>query len=233
MSPLYNPYTDAKAIAAVRSNAETLAALVEGGNLLYLLTNAGWSSTVTGGGVVTRNLSSLILYTSTTTNSSALVAGEACFLGQGQAGMWWKPYWDRKLHIIFRVMPYHTDAAGVRRVQLKETTAIGALTGSGIGVRFDNLALVGESYGTELGEVDLATTFTAGLDKQIAIIHYPGSKIEWYVNGVLKGTQSIAAKIPSGAGAATANFVASVINGTSTTSIRIDISLVRIWQAES
>ncbi len=35
----------------------------------------------------------------------------------------------------------------------------------------------------------------------------------WYVDGVLEGTQSTAANIPSGLGGATGYLVASIING--------------------
>lgn len=87
--------------------------------------------------------------------------------------------------------------------------------------------------GTALGVVGLGVTLTTLIDVSIAVIHDPSvPKIEWYVNGVLKGTQSTAANIPSGMSGGPGTFVHSILNGpTVAVSANSQFMLPKIWQA--
>jgi hypothetical protein len=74
------------------------------------------------------------------------------------------------------------------------------IQGYGFGLEIQNFALYGVSYGSgeSKASIDLNTTLVDGESAFIEIVHYPGEKIEWYVDDELKGTQSTPASIPSG-----------------------------------
>lgn len=193
--------------------AELLPTLLKGANTLHIPTNAGWttSHTESGGGEQLPTYQSV--WTGMTANSRGQLEARLSGFGAG-VGSYTEVSWDNKLYFIFNYNRSSSDTEVVARVQMKEVNSEGALTAKGIGIRADNLSLVGESYGTELGEVDLGVTLTSGIDQQILIIHDPSvPKIEWYVDGVLKGTQSTAAKIPSGVAGATSRLLHTIING--------------------
>ena len=191
---------------------ETLPVTLKGGNLLHIAVNAGWSETITGSGGTLQRPGYQKVKTGITANSSARLLTDPAGLNPG-AG-YFKVNWNKKLYII--IASYIRDASdsqAVARFQLRENTGPGALDATGIGFQVDNLAIKGESHGTALGVLDLNTALTNDYDHQIAMIHYPGSKIEWYVNGVLKGTQSTAAYIPSGESATYTYLVHYIANG--------------------
>ncbi|KKL54788.1 hypothetical protein LCGC14_2261900 [marine sediment metagenome] len=192
--------------------AESLPFLIKGGTFLILPTNAGWTVSKSGSGGTEEGVASQKLWTGNTASSKGMLYSN--FTGFSPGASYSKVNWDKKLYFIFRYSRSGADAEAIARVQMKETNAEGALAAKGIGIRADDLALTGESYGTELGEVDLGVALTSGRDQQILIIHDPSvPKIEWYVDGVLEGTQSTAAKIPNGVAGTTSRFVHSIING--------------------
>jgi hypothetical protein len=117
---------------------------------------------------------------------------------QGNEYSSWDEYFSWKL----RVQRSGSATNAVGYIQIKPTTAVGALAGHGLGIRMDNLAMKGISYGSGGAEeaVDLSVDMTQGIYYNVEIRFYPGVKIEWYVNGVLKGTQSTTTKIPSSGG---------------------------------
>lgn len=208
--------------------AESLPVLLKGGNLLHVPTNAGWTAVVTGSGATEQAVFYLNVNTGNTANSSALlrVVTEGFHRDIADAYAW---DWAKKAYLVFNYIRDDSCATGIARFQLKGVNTIGALAAKGIGLRVDNLALVGESYGTELGEVDLATTLALLKIYQIAIVFYPGSKIEWYVNGVLKGTQSTSAKIPTG-NIPDSYLVHSAENGATAAHFLSRILHPKIWQ---
>lgn len=210
---------------------EDLALLLSRGNLLHIPTTAWGEALVSSGAAVqTPVLQRVGSGTSASSSATLSLTFWSLSLNFRSAD---SPLvdWNKKLYIGFNYMRSNSDAQGVARFQLKQTDAIGALAAKGIGLRADNLALIGESYGTALGEVDLATTLTSFRAYWITIIHYPGSKIEWYVNSVLKGTQSTAANIPSGIGTEYIRLVHSAANGADGgVHYRSDLNGLWLWQ---
>lgn len=210
------------------STGEFLAALLKGGNLLHIPTISGWGESVVGSGSSVLGVSSIMVSSGPTANSKATLA--ALLYGFNVGGAWYLKFnWNKRVYIVFNLVWQYDISTGIGRFQLKNTGAEGALSYRGIGIRMDNRALKGESYGTSLGVVDLAINLTQNYIHRIAIIHYPGSKIEWYVNGVLKGTQSTLANIPSGV--ATGGYlVHSTLNGATASDARTHILHPKIWQ---
>jgi hypothetical protein len=103
----------------------------------------------------------------------------------------------------------------------------------GFGVRVNNLTLVGESCGLwGYSTVDLGVTLEdGGYPLRVEIIHYPAEKIEWYVNGVLKATQTNPNYIPSGESSLAGNVVINIQNGsTGGVPLYLHISLPLIIQ---
>jgi len=208
---------------------EALATLLKGGNVFHIPVNAGWTQSNAGSGSVTFHPVHMDLDTSTTANSRALAYGRLYALGLDPVAFDYAN-WDKKLYLIFGIARGNSDAEAVFRIQIKYPWTEGALTATGIGIRVDNLAIFGESYGTALASIDLGVTMTGGKGYQIAIIHYPGVSIRWFVNGVLKGTQSTAANIPSGT-LSSPGMVASIINGvTGGVNAFCRFIAPRIWQ---
>lgn len=108
--------------------------------------------------------------------------------------------WDKASIFHFFVTRKHEDAEVVARTQFKADSyppSCEQLTDVGIGLEVRNLSLYGESYGIERGEVDLGRVLTNNEAAEVLIVHYPGEKIEWYIDDVLCGVQSDAGKIPS------------------------------------
>ncbi len=99
--------------------------------------------------------------------------------------------------MTFTVARITSGAAAVGRIQIKTVTTDGALAAKGLGLRIDNYTLVGESYGTTLGVVGLGVTMTDSQAYRIDIAIYAGVRVEWWVNGALRGTTSTASEIPS------------------------------------
>lgn len=120
--------------------------------------------------------------------------------------------WNNDIVYLFTVRRNFTsDANVISRVQIKDSQAIGALAEKGIGLRIENYKLYGESYGASgLASVDLGTTMTAVTPYEIMVVFTSGSSVKWYVEGVLKGTQSTAGNIPTGEGSATGSFMYSI-----------------------
>ncbi len=208
---------------------ETLPVLLKGGNLLHIPTNTRWTQSVAGSGTTVQEIQRIATWTGTTASSSALLR---CDLGGFVlASSFWLLDWDKKIYLVFNYVREALDTEAVARFQIKETNTEGALGAKGIGIRSDNFALMGESYGTALGVVNLATTIPVGQSYQIVIIHYPASKIEWYVNGILKGTQPTSANIPSGKAGGVSCVVNSIINGvTGGVNVGSSIFQPKIWQ---
>ena len=120
--------------------------------------------------------------------------------------------WGKAKCFIFDIMVAGSDAECTRRFQIKPAAGEGVLAAVGLAIEVQNLALFGETYGAARATLTLNTTLTQYLTYQIMIVHYPGSRVAWYVNGVLKGTYTTVANIPSGT-VATNYLVQSIING--------------------
>jgi hypothetical protein len=111
---------------------------------------------------------------------------------------------DKTVKFSFLVLRVGSDAEAVARFLFAEDFTWPVqeedIQGYGLGLEIQNLALYGVSRGSggSKASVDLETALTAGESALVDIIHYPGEKIEWYVNEELKGTQETLASIPAG-----------------------------------
>jgi len=122
-------------------------------------------------------------------------------------------------------------ANSITRFQLKEVTAIGALAAKGIGIRVDDMALMGESYGTALGVVNLGTSLVTTVGQRITIVHNPAvPQIDWFVGGVLVGTQLTPANIPSGLGGANGTWMLSSRTFAAAGDALLIIIQPKVWQ---
>jgi hypothetical protein len=187
----------------------------------------GWQSAVTGTGTVSNTSGRLQVITGNTASSMALYRTVVFGCGGGTNSANFFDF-SKKSSISFPFMASVSIGASKRYLQIKAATTHGDLAAAGIGIKLVDLVLYGESFGTEHGEVELMTLTTA-VGYNIAIEHDP-TAIKWYVNGVLKGTQSTAAKIPSVVLAADSYIVGSVDNADVNTSCRIAWASVSIAQ---
>jgi len=211
--------------------AEALPLLLGKCNLLVVPTNAGWTSEVVGSGDTSQTIERIAMSTGTTANSSAKLHTVLGGLNQGLAdysGM----TWDKKLYIKVDLARVTYNSEAVARLQLKAVGTIGELADKGVGIRIDNIALKGESYGTALGVVDLAVTLTNARTKQIVIVLDPSiPKVEWWIDEVLKGSQTTSANIPSGTTASNIYLVFSILNGVTAAGADATVHNPTIWQA--
>jgi len=192
--------------------AESLPVLIKRGNFLVLPTNAGWSESKTGSGAFTKAPFYQMTKPGTDPSSNSILS--TAFYGfSGGLVDYAKVDWDKKLYLDCVIRRKGSDSESMHRLQIKQNPAEGALAAKGIGWKIDNLSVYGESYGTELGEVDLSTVLTQDQPYRLLLIHYPAEKIEWYIDGVLVGTQATVAKIPSGQATAISVIMHSSING--------------------
>ncbi len=159
-------------------------------------TNAGWGNNHAGGGGGYSSPGFQRVDTSVTAGSVGLFYTDTCGLA-GSAGNPASIDWSKKLIIEILYARQESLADALARFQLKTVSTEGALAAAGIGIRADDFTLYGESYGGALGVVDLTTLLTNLRVVKIQIKHYV-TYIEWWVNDVLKGTQSTANNIPSG-----------------------------------
>lgn len=218
--------------------AEMLADLLKGGQLLHIPTNAGWTEGKSGAGapVALQEISRICVNTTVTVSTTDLLY--AFIYGFGGAGLeFYLKNWGKKTYIFFSVARQLSDAEVVAFLQFKGTNGIGELAHKGVGIRMDNLTMVGTSFGASQADTALDITMTSQYQYDGVIIHDPSvPKIEWYVdigdgNGmVLRGTQSTATKIPSGI--AVLYAMASIKNG-ATGGVDATLSLMqpKIWQA--
>ena len=153
-------------------NAELEAYLLKDGKLLLIPTQAGWTEVLVTSGSTISAVTFQKIRAGNTANASALLSVALNGLAGGVTNYTFKN-WDKKLYLFFDYARQYDAPAATARIQLKEVDTIGALGAKGIGLKVLNFALWGESYGTELGEVDLATSLTSLLDKAIFIVHDP------------------------------------------------------------
>ncbi len=180
---------------------EALISTMELGGLVPIPTNVAgdWTQDNVGSGSIPAlDLRGILADTGVVANSR----GHAyAYLPLVRVGLVDQHNWDKKQAFLFSVRRTGSDIEVTCYAQLKDVVAAGDLTAKGLGLVIKNLALYGESYGTARGEVDLGFTLQQYINAWIAIVHDPGNSVKFYVNGVLRGTQSTLANIPSGLGA--------------------------------
>ena len=141
---------------------------------------------------------------------------------------------DKAIELNFLASRENSDAEAVARLFIapRENWPIEEedIVSKGFGIEIQNYALYGISHnGDSKYSVNLNTNLSDEEAAEIRILHYPGEKIEWYVDGVLKGTQSNPARIPAGV-RTWADFGWSIKNG-ATGGVNADFrwGLLTIW----
>ena len=193
---------------------ETFREILLDGIPLYLATNAGWTTAVTGSGAVTQAVAALDANTGTTTGSTARAYTLDLYLPGGTNVV--VDFSKRILWGFSIRRATASDADVIGRVQLKAATTEGALAASGIGVRVANLTLTGESYRTAGAFTATIQAMSAGVVYNVVVDHEPAvPRIRFYVNGVLQATVTDTANIPN-ANTASVGMIVSVLNGAGT-----------------
>ena len=155
----------------------------------------GYNTRTAGSGTVAVEGGALKLSTTTTANSfaQAMIPGELQRLTVNT--------WTKRLIAIINIARNIPNVDCVVRVHFRTDFNVdpGGFAGHGLGFRIANLALYGESRGTDgtTEVVDLSTNLVDGVFVQIMIDFQPGTGIYWYVNDVLVGSQLSTTDIPS------------------------------------
>jgi hypothetical protein len=193
----------------------------------------GWSASTAGSGGTQQLPGRLRTWTGTTASSNAMLYTWLGGLYATASGG--DPFtidWDRKLWIFFHLTRTASDTEASAWVQLKAagTPSVGDLAEKGIGIKMSNLDLYSESYGTARGSTSLNVTMTSASGYHIAIFHDPGTpQVKFYVDGVLKHTETTSANIPSGD--TVESFNISIENGvTGGVNAEVMINNLILWQ---
>jgi len=176
--------------------------MVRAANFVFNPTASGWTVVTTGAGNVRqepmRNLVEI-----KDANSGSALAYCAC-MGFNIGGNYGRINWDKHFYIIFNYSIYRSEADLVRRIQvLYAIPTISALSNQGLGFRVENLAMVGESYGTARGTVSLGNLVEIADPnyemRQVVIELDPDTPaVRFYINGSLAGSITDSNYIPSG-----------------------------------
>ena len=165
--------------------------------VVYVPANAGWDPVnVAGSGSLYFGANSHDVRTGTTANSSS---GRICIpvgLNRGDFTVGATDF-SKKLIWLFGIFRVNSDPEAVAWLQLKNSTAMGDLAQTGIGVRVDNYAVTGEAYGSARGTLSLGT-LTDKRVTRVKVVHIPGNRVEFWVNNVLIGSLTGTA-VPTGA----------------------------------
>ncbi len=138
--------------------------------------------------------------------------------------------WDNKIVYSFSVARdagTHADLRG--RVQLKEANGEGILAALGIGIEIQNYDIYGECFNGGRSTVDLGVTMTATHSYRIKIEHFPGVRVDFYVNDQLKGSITTVANVPAGDAGATSYWVISFDNQAQATAGNMFCSPIQVW----
>jgi len=171
---------------------------------------AGWSASNAGSGGGGSDPSEVIVNTGTTANSRGLRYTGFYSLNSGDMQIRGVDF-TKKIEITFLVYRIGSDNQVIARAQLKHTNTEGQLANVGLGIQINNYTMIGEAYGTTRGTTDTLITLVDNKLARVKIVHYPNSRVEFWVNGVLKGTLTGNA-VPVNI-TATNYFVLSIING--------------------
>ena len=143
--------------------------------------------------------------------------------------------WDRAMVLHFYLERINADAEVAAYLQLKTASwppLLEDMAAMGLGIKIENLALYGESYGVSRDVVDLSTTLVSAQSVEVEIVHTPGVSIEWKVNGNSVGTQEDPDHIPSGV---TSMWICPAIRNGATGGVnaQLHLSQLSIWQSKS
>ncbi len=217
------------AYAATKEYIDSLPiqAMLEARKVFVIPTNTGWTSVVVNTGATYQYPIYMLVNCPIANCSGKLYADIQGFEGSGTTK--YCVNWDKVLYQSLTIVKSVSNADNISRFHIKAADTLADLVAQGIGIKIINLALWGDSFGASGALVDLATTLTANKEYFIEILHTPATSIKWYVNSVLVGTQSTAAKIPSGVSAAA--LVLSSANVATATETGFYISQIIMAQA--
>lgn len=138
---------------------------------------------------------------------------------------------SKKLRIIVDISKSAVDAQCNAWFQIKAAITVADLVASGLGIKVINANLYGESYGASGREqIDLSTALVWARSYRVEIILYPGSKIEWYVNGSLAGTTSAAGYVPTGT-ISGPQLILAIANGAAG-GVANNMVITRLWKIQ-
>jgi len=193
----------------------------------YYPPNAGWATILAGSGSVLQRAYGIVLLTGTTALSKAQAYRLTYALNSGDISHIYVD-WSKRLEWEFIFSRKRSDPEVVARIQIKESSAEGALAERGIGLEIANYTVKGEGYGTARGTVALGTMPDSRI-WHIKIILQNG-RLEFWVNRVLKGVLT-GDYVPQVKGTTTGYLVFSIVNGaTGGVDCTIDITELVIVQ---
>lgn len=167
-------------------------------NFLFIPTlGVGWTAAVTGsGGTGSLSLMRLYAYTGATDPSTARLYTFVQGLDRASANTI-AVDWTKKLWIIADLCLGAVGATASWWFQLKGVNTLGNLAAKGLGVVGSVADIYSESYGAARGSTTLAATMTANYIYRVGILLDPSvPNIKYYVNGVLKFTETTVNNIP-------------------------------------
>jgi hypothetical protein len=209
-----------------------LADIVRSANFQMIPTAGGWVENNGGSGAASQQPFRNYVSVNGTAGSYDELITQA--YGYNEGGTYQYITWNDELYLIFNYSRYRSQAAVEAWVHLAETGITYAdLTSQGIGLVAKNTALYGESYGTSRAEHNLNTTLSNQEQCQVVIWHSPGNFVKWYINGVLKATESTSGKFPAGAGTVAIYLNHAIYDGgVATTGLTVsNLMQGKIWQA--
>lgn len=172
------------------NRAPSITALLDQHQWTDLPTN--WpTAAVTNGGATGNTVRRLVTDSSSTATSTALIrtGADPCWsIGQTNSVI----DWTKKIALQFIVRAVGTTN-GFARISMGKTSAdgIGNLARKGIGFRIDDDAIKGQAHdGSSLATVDLSATISGGLALRLTVTSDGQGNIEWFVNGVSKGSSA-------------------------------------------
>lgn len=167
---------------------------------LQIPTNAGLTSAVSGTGTTASLVPYVQLRTGATGGSLARRYSIDPVSGLSQNQLF-NTNFSLPFKFSFLLTRITTGGSAIGRVQFKRTQADGSLAAPGLGIQVNNYSVFGESYNSALATVNLGITLVDAETYKVEILHYPGLRVEWWVNGVFAGEQTTLTSVPSGLGA--------------------------------
>ena len=167
------------------------------GRVVNVPTNTGFTQDVAGTGTTQQLAPYIQLRTGANAGSLARLYTTNTISGLSQNQLFNIDF-GLPLKMTFLLTRITAGASAIGRVQLKTTQADGSLAATGLGIQINNYSVFGESYGSAGATVNLGLTLTDSETYRIDIVHYPGLRVEWWINGELASKQTTAANIPSG-----------------------------------
>lgn len=218
------------------AGVDILIAAVARSSFMMIPTVAGWTEALTGAGAVTQEpMRNRVAIDDVNAGSAHAYCTAFGFNIGGAYGLL---NWDKHLYIIFNYDIYKSEASLVRRVQIKadSTPEASDLAEQGLGFRVENLAMVGESYGTARGTVSLGNIVEvadpAYESAQVIIELDPDTPaVNFYINGSLVDSITNTDHIPSGISTIGCRLCHSIIRaGGGATGVSSLILQGKIWQ---